>query len=165
MQKTLFLIRHAKSDWSVPGQKDIERELNSRGISDAPRMGAKMKVLGMQPDLILSSPSVRTRMTLEFITEQIDYDLETVQWEDDIYEASVRTLLRIINELPEDKKMVAIVGHNPGLTFIAEYLTSEILGNVPTCGIVEILFDNMKWEEVSQNTGSMKKFIFPKKDL
>lgn len=165
MQKTLFLIRHAKSDWSIPGQKDIERVLNSRGISDAPRMGAKMKALGMQPDLIISSPSVRTRMTLELITEQMDYDFEAIQWEEDIYEASVRTLLRIINELPPEKQKVAIVGHNPGLTFIAEYLTGDILGNVPTCGMVEILFDNLKWEEVSQNTGQMKKFIFPKKDL
>jgi phosphohistidine phosphatase len=165
MQKTLYLIRHAKSDWSVPGQKDMERELNSRGISDAPRMGAKMKELGMQPELMISSPSVRTRMTLEFMTEQMDYDFEAVHWEEDIYESSVRTLLRIINELPEEKQRVAIVGHNPGLTYLAEYITGDILGNIPTCGIVEIQLENLKWEEVSQNTGSLKQFIFPKKDL
>lgn len=165
MYKTLFLIRHAKSDWSVLGQKDFDRTLNARGISDAPRMGAKLKSLGLVPEWIISSPSERTRMTLEYMTEQMAYPLEKIEWVEDIYEASLRTLLRVINELPEEKQSVAIVGHNPGLTFVAEYLTGEVLGNIPTCGVVVLQWESMSWENISQNTASMKHFLYPKKDL
>jgi phosphohistidine phosphatase SixA len=39
--KQLFLIRHAKSDWTNPELKDIERYLNERGYSNANMMAAK----------------------------------------------------------------------------------------------------------------------------
>src|SRR6185369_7303374 len=38
--KTLILMRHAKSAWNDPQQKDIDRPLNGRGRKSAPRMGA-----------------------------------------------------------------------------------------------------------------------------
>ena len=37
--KTLIVMRHAKSDWSVAGQEDFDRVLNKRGRGDLARMG------------------------------------------------------------------------------------------------------------------------------
>ena len=39
--KQIFLIRHAKSDWTNPELKDIERYLNERGYSNANMMASK----------------------------------------------------------------------------------------------------------------------------
>lgn len=162
MGKTLILIRHGKSDWSDGGEKDFDRGLNQRGNMDAPRMGGKLKEMGIMPDLIVSSPALRTTLTAEYICEQIKYPFENVDFQEDIYEASVRTLLKVVNELNDDHNTVVIVGHNPGFTYLAEYLTGNEIGNIPTCGIVELSIELDKWEMVSQHTAQVKSFIYPK---
>lgn len=162
MGKTLILIRHGKSDWSNNGEKDFDRPLNNRGNMDAPRMGGKLKDMGIMPDLIVSSPALRTTLTAEYICEQIGYPYEQVDFQEDIYEASVRTLLKVVNELSEKHHTVIIVGHNPGFSYLAEYLAGTVIGNIPTCGIVELEFDLETWAMVSQNTAMLKSFIYPK---
>ncbi len=57
--KTIYLIRHAKSDWDNPLLQDIERPLNERGYADANVMGTRLKT----PGLIISSPAVRALST------------------------------------------------------------------------------------------------------
>ena len=37
--KTLYLVRHAKSDWGDQSLADFDRPLNKRGKKDAPFMG------------------------------------------------------------------------------------------------------------------------------
>jgi phosphohistidine phosphatase len=165
MAKKLFLVRHAKSDWSISGQKDIDRELNVRGMNDAPRMGRKLRELNVKPDLIISSPANRAKHTAEFIAEQLQYDTDKILLHQEIYEASVRSLLGVINDLPDNCNIVMIVGHNPTFTYIGEYLTKQNLDNVPTCGVVHIEFEIDSWKEVSEGNGILKMFIYPKNTL
>jgi phosphohistidine phosphatase len=165
MVKNLFLVRHAKSDWSVPGQKEFDRELNGRGISDAPRMGKKLYEMDVRPELIISSPALRAKLTAEFICEQLRYDTEKIIFNEEIYEASVRSLLAVINDLPDEYNKVMIFGHNPGFTDLAEHLTKTPIGNIPTCGAVSIEFQVDSWKEVSGETSILKWFIYPKKVL
>lgn len=162
MTKTLLLIRHAKSDWSVSGQKDFDRALNARGIMDAPRMGSKLHELGIKPDLVISSPARRTTSTAEYICEQIQYPIEKIDFQEDIYEASVRTLLKVVNGLHDKENIVILIGHNPGFSYLAEYLTGTVIGDVPTCGIVELEFNFDSWKLVSQNTATLKRYVYPK---
>ena len=61
----LFLLRHAKSPPAVPGQKDFDRPLAARGRAAAPAVGRHMADKGYLPDLVLCSPSARTRETLD----------------------------------------------------------------------------------------------------
>jgi phosphohistidine phosphatase len=162
MTKNLFLVRHAKSDWSVSGQKDFERQLNGRGLNDAPKMGRKLYEMGMKPDLIISSPAVRARLTAELIAEQLKYDTDKIVFNEEIYEASVRSLLKVINSIDDKNQTVIIVGHNPTFTYIAESLTKREIGNIPTCGAVQIEFNLNSWKEVSEGTGTMKSYNYPK---
>jgi phosphohistidine phosphatase len=162
MAKNLFLVRHAKSDWSVSGQKDFERQLNGRGLNDAPKMGRKLYEMGMKPDLIISSPAVRARLTAELIAEQLKYDTDKIVFNEEIYEASVRSLLKVINSIDDKNQTVIIVGHNPTFTYIAESLTKREIGNIPTCGAVQIEFNLNSWKEVSEGTGTMKSYNYPK---
>lgn len=165
MSKSLYLVRHAKSDWSIPGRKDFDRDLNTRGINDAPKMGGKLAELGVSPGLIISSPAVRAKATAEYIAEQLGYDTEKIDFNEEIYEASLRTMLSIINNSDEQCNSIMMFGHNPGVTYLAEYLTKENLGDIPTCGVVAIEFETETWKEVSGDTGKLKWFIYPKKDL
>ena len=160
--KSLLLVRHAKSDWGDNTVKDFDRELNLRGRRTAPKMANHLKVDGFMPDLILSSPAQRAKCTTRHIMEQLDFDTDKLLFENDIYEASVRVLLRIINELPDNCDTVALVGHNPSLSYLAELITEENIGNIPTFGVVKINFDFGQWKMVSQATGELEYFIYPK---
>jgi phosphohistidine phosphatase len=162
MIKNLFLVRHAKSDWSVSGQKDFERQLNGRGLSDAPKIGRKLYEMDVKPDLIISSPAERARLTSELVAEQLKYDTDKIVFDPDIYEASVRSLLNVINGIDDKYKNVIIFGHNPTFTYIAESLTKKEIGNIPTCGAVHIEFNIKSWKEASEGTGNLKSFIYPK---
>lgn len=64
--KKLVLIRHAKSDWSNPFLEDFDRGLNKRGLKDAPFMAKVLEKKDIKPDLIICSPSLRTKLTSEY---------------------------------------------------------------------------------------------------
>ena len=68
--KTLLILRHAKSSWKDPALADHDRPLNKRGKSDAPRMGALMRQLGLIPELILSSTAKRAYITAEAAADE-----------------------------------------------------------------------------------------------
>ena len=165
MSKSLYLVRHAKSDWTIPGTKDFDRDLNSRGMTDAPKMGSKLFDLGVKPEIIITSPAVRAKATAEFIAEQLKIDPANILFDENIYEASLRTLLGVLTSFEDKYSQIMLFGHNPGFTYLAEYLTKEVLGDIPTCGVVAIEFNIEKWAELSGGTGNMKFYIYPKKDL
>ena len=71
--KKLFLIRHAKSSWEDLRLDDFDRPLNKRGEKDAPFMAELLKEKNIIPDLIISSPSLRTKLTAEIIAEKIGF--------------------------------------------------------------------------------------------
>ncbi len=162
MTKRLVLVRHAKSDSSDPGQKDFDRLLNVRGFQDAPRTGARLVELGVKPDAVFSSPAMRARMTSEFVCEQLKYDVNEVVYDEELYEASVRSLLNFINAIEDKNSTVLMFGHNPTYTYIAEALSGKEIGNIPTCGAVSLTFEVESWSEVSAGLANLEWFIFPK---
>ncbi|HTF80468.1 MAG TPA: histidine phosphatase family protein [Cytophagales bacterium] len=162
MTKILYLLRHAKSDWSVNGQKDFDRELNQRGYYDAPIMGVRMYELNVRPEMIFCSPAKRTVLTCEYVCERIQYNIENVTFDEDLYEASSRTLLQKINTVDDQLNDVMFIGHNPTHTYIAEYLTGKELGNIPTSGCLKISFEIDSWAAITKDLGKLEWFIFPK---
>jgi phosphohistidine phosphatase len=162
--KTLFLIRHAKSSQAEPGMKDFDRPLNDRGKKDAPLMGKILHQKKIKPDLLISSPAKRALSTAQKIAKEIDYPKAKIKKEAKIYEASVKTLLHIVNEIEDKNKNVFLFGHNPGFTDFLNYLTGDVIENIPTCGIAEIKFDADSWSEISRDTGKLVYFDSPKKN-
>ncbi len=69
--KKLYLIRHAKSDWSVASQNDFERGLNARGQKAIVTMAKVLNERGIIPDLILSSSATRARLTAKGLAKNI----------------------------------------------------------------------------------------------
>jgi phosphohistidine phosphatase len=161
--KKLTFIRHAKSDWSMGNQKDFDRKLNDRGLRDAPRMGFRLNEMGFNPQMIFCSPAQRTTETVELLLEQLKaYPIEKVEFVEQIYEASVRSLFEFVNAISNDFDDVAVIGHNPALTYLAEFLTNEVLENIPTAGVVQMIFPFDDWKMLSKGTGNLEFFIYPK---
>ena len=143
--KTLTLLRHAKSSWKDASLQDLERPLNSRGQRDAPVMAERINQAGIRPSLILSSPAVRSWITAKTIAHEIGYPIEFLQQEDRLYNASVKSLLKVIAEQDTGFNNLMVVGHNPGLTDFANYLIPDLTDNIPTCGFVSFEIDRDDW--------------------
>lgn len=162
--RTIVLIRHAKSSWDHPELSDIQRPLGERGIKDAPLMGQKLKEKKITFDLIIASPSQRTRETIRAICKEIGYPEDKIVWDSSLYLSSLSNLKRIINELDNSINTVALVGHNPCTTSaVNAFQSDEIIDNVPTTGIVSISFCCETWKKVFEKNGHLNYFIYPKK--
>lgn len=162
MAKQLLLIRHAKSDWNNAGLRDFDRPLNKRGNANAPEMAVRMLKQNIIPDLMVSSPALRAITTAKYFAKTWGIDSAKIQLEKTIYEANIKALLQVVNQLDNQANQVALFGHNPGLTDFANYLSNANIFNMPTCSIVMIAFSIENWNEVSADTGSLVFFDYPK---
>jgi phosphohistidine phosphatase len=145
MSKSLFLLRHGHALEKTADQKDTDRELSPIGLQNASRMGMKLLDDEQKFDLILSSTAVRALTTASLVAEQVGYDPSRIHQNKEIYDASVRTLLQVVNRLKEEWNSVLIVGHNPSMSYLAEYMSDAEVGNLATCGLAHFSF-TMSWE-------------------
>ncbi len=166
--KTLTLFRHAKAgDKENPSVEDFDRPLAGRGLKAAARMGAAMRDWRLWPDLILCSPSVRTRQTLVLAQAMAWDDPPETRFEKKIYEANPETLLKLARDAPEDAEHVMFVGHNPGLQDLAATLAKpgpereQIMEKLPTGSVVSLKFDRPRWKDIKSGGGRVALFLTP----
>jgi len=159
--KKLLLVRHAKAEKISPNQKDFDRELANRGLMDAPRIAQTIYNEGIVPQLLVSSPAVRAISTAFYFAEQFKIDTTAILQNEDIFEASPGALLKIVNQFSDEVEFIAMFGHNPGFSYLAEYLTGYDIGEIPTCGAVLLHFEVESWSHISQNTGTLHQHWYP----
>ncbi len=163
--KTLIIIRHAKSSWEDMTLSDFDRPLNNRGKRDAPAMGELMKKLKVIPQLMISSPAKRAKATAFEIAEKLGINEKDIVLNENLYHAATSEILRIASMVDDNIEKIVIVGHNPGLTYLANTKTGAYIDNIPTSGIVGIKFDIDSWKEVEDAQGVLAFFEYPKKSL
>ena len=165
MNRRLLLIRHAKSSWDDASLSDRERPLAGRGRKAAERMGAHLRSEGLRPDVVLSSPSMRTRETLELL----EFSGAEVTYLDGLYGAGASDLLASAREVRDDAGVVAVVGHNPGIQDLSIELASDdaaaravrLRQKFPTCAVA--IFDvDGAWRDVATGRVRLASFVVPK---
>jgi phosphohistidine phosphatase len=161
--KTLFILRHAKSNWDNADLSDFDRPLNERGLKAAPFMGGVMKKNQFLPDLILSSPAKRAEQTAYLVKEAAGIASE-IKFDERIYEASPARLLEVIGEQNENSDSILLVGHNPGLEGLLRALTGK-MQPMPTAALAVIDLQADKWSEINSSTGNLRILIRPKEVL
>lgn len=174
MTKTLLVMRHAKSSWDLAGQKDFVRPLNKRGRQAASLMGQFLQEQKLEPDFILSSPAQRTRETLEKLRPFLSSATQ-VSFSPALYLASARLIRAEIASVPDHVNRLMILGHNPGLWDLSQFLWSKIAdsptaGNIshpllekfPTAAIAHFECPLDHWADLSENTARLCGFYRPK---
>lgn len=161
--KQLLIVRHAKSDQNNASLNDFDRPLNDRGHKNAPEMAERLIKQDLIPQQIVSSPALRALSTAHYFADTLGITRDKIIKEENIYEASATTLLKIINGFDEQSDFTALFGHNPGLSEIAEQLTGNPeLYNLPTTGMALIEFPVDQWSMVSRGTGKLLLYDYPK---
>ena len=161
--KTLYLLRHAKSDWGNSDLLDIDRPLNERGYSDAVRMSQFLKENKVSPDLIISSPAIRAISTALIFTRNLDYNTSEIAIQPDLYESSLKKHLSCISKIDSKHKSAMLFAHNPFISETANTLTDALNTEMQTCAVVGISFDDCnEWSDVAKIKGKLELYEFPK---
>lgn len=160
--KFLYLIRHAKSSWADPGLTDHDRPLNKRGKRDIPVMGRRLVSYDPHPEMIISSTAKRARKTARGIGSALGFGKNEIILLESLYTFSSEQLITVIRSVHESINVLAVVGHNYGLTDCAESLCGKDLGNIPTCGVVLMEFQLSDWKQLSSGKGRLIRFDYPK---
>ncbi len=160
--KKLYIVRHAKSDWSNLRISDFDRKLNDRGLKDAPKMGRVLLQKKITIDLIMSSTAIRAAQTTECIANEIKYDLKKISWIATLYHASVDEITNQIINVDEKFDNIMIVCHNPGITHFVNAQNGFITENVPTCGIILFEINTDNWKNFKESEKKILSFDFPK---
>lgn len=162
MTKQLILIRHAKSEPRNAGLCDFNRVLNEIGVTNARQVAKNLLKLKTKPDFIISSPAVRALTTAKIFGDKWGISEQNIEQEKAIYEANEYNLLKLINSFNDEHNCIALFGHNPGISNLANLLCNKHVYNLPTCGVVVLQFSFESWNLISTNTGNILLFDYPK---
>lgn len=167
--RRLMLLRHAKSDWSSPGTRDRERTLAARGREAAPHIGAYMAAHALVPDLVVCSTADRARQTWDLVAPAFSPAPRTIH-DERIYNAEHDAILDVIKQTPDTVHALLVVGHNPGLKDLAEFMVAtgdlemrqQLSEKLPTGALVVIDFPVIRWERAKAHSGRLDRFITPR---
>jgi phosphohistidine phosphatase len=117
----LILMRHGKAEARAESGEDFDRRLSERGVAEAAAMGRTLAEFGLVPDLVLVSPSARTRDT--WAAAAAAFPQVPARIEETLYHADQGQIRRLAEQAGGGTVM--LVGHNPGLQDLAIRLLSE----------------------------------------
>ncbi len=128
----LYLIRHGIAEDKGLGIKDEERSLTKEGRQKTEKVAQQLVKLGLNFDLILTSPLVRARQTAEIlIAEKL-----SSQSEESSHLAPGGQISSWLKDWLEPRNysqntQLALIGHEPDLTIWAEILLwGEVKGSL-----------------------------------
>lgn len=122
----LYIIRHAIAVDEVTSDhaSDSERPLTDKGRKKMRQIAKALRHLGVELDLILSSPYVRACETAEILADVFKMKREIVFSDHLIPDGNPELLIGEINE-KHTVDSLAIVGHEPHLSSLIGQLTAE----------------------------------------
>jgi phosphohistidine phosphatase len=164
--KRLYLLRHAKSSWDDPTLADHDRPLAPRGRRAAKVMAKHLARKGIAPELVLCSPSRRTRETLTRIVPGLGKNAN-LRIEAELYAASAAALLEVLHEVPDEVESVMLIGHNPGIQDLGLSLarpgskSARVRNKFPTAALATLEL-NGSWRELAPGSAELVSFVKPK---
>lgn len=159
----LVLLRHGKSSWDDARLDDFERPLAPRGLRNVPEMGRRLARRGIVPDLVVSSPAVRALATARGVAREIGYREDRIREAPELYLATPDEILAVIRATPAAVGALMVVGHNPGLTELANRLDDIRLDNMPTAAMLCVEFEASTWSDIRPDEAELCWFDYPKK--
>ncbi len=165
-QIELSILRHAKSDWDQ-SCSDFDRPLNGRGRRDAISIGQWLGTKQYHPDAIYSSPAQRAAETARAVCAGTGIGTDTIHWDEQLYLASLETLLQVIANIPATQRRVLLIGHNPGLEDLLQFLSPDAdqyvhRGKLLTTATFAQLSISGSWIQLKRHCAELEQFIRPR---
>lgn len=153
-ERHVYVLRHAKSSWDDPFLSDAERPLSARGRAAVGTLRKHFESIGLSVQVVLCSPSRRTRETWAGVADAVGGDPE-VRFVGVVYGGTTSTLINLLRTMREDVTSVLLVAHNPGCEDLVGTLTGAPLpGGMPT-GAFATLTLGVGWLELGPGTANL----------
>ncbi|MBT8439105.1 MAG: NUDIX domain-containing protein [Gammaproteobacteria bacterium] len=145
---------------------DIDRELRDKGKRNAQRIGIWLARHNKLPDLVIASPATRARRTAEKTCKTAGLSGDKVKTDERIYQSGVNELLEVLRELDGKYKRVLLVGHNPSLEMLLDYLCWNKVprrdkGGVLSPASLACLKLDVSWRKLEKATAELEQIIYP----
>jgi len=119
----LYIVRHGDAVELPPQGQDADRSLSERGFKEMRLVGEGLRRLGVQVDVILTSPYLRARQSAELIASALGKEGQ-VQARDELAPGCDLSRLRAALSSFADVGSVMVVGHQPDCGAIVDELCS-----------------------------------------
>jgi len=159
--KTLYLLRHAKSDWENAFEGDHERTLAPRGIKAAERVGRMLATAGEIPDRVLTSSAVRARSTVELAAESGGWKSPQIVVPE-FYGSEPDIVIERVCREADDAQSLLLAGHEPVWSATASELIGGGMLRFPTAALARIDLAIDLWSELQQDRGQLVWFVIPR---
>jgi phosphohistidine phosphatase len=165
--RTVILLRHGKSSWSDSTLADIDRPLAPRGERASRKLAKYIRRKRIRPALVLCSPALRTRQTLEAVEASLGKRC-VVEIVPQLYAASEHELLERLQALPEPARSVMLIGHNPGLQDLALVLASrgpylpQLEEKFPTGALATLVVRSASWSALGPGEAELVDYVVPR---
>lgn len=126
----LLLVRHADA---LPGEPDAMRALSPGGREAARQLGERLRVDGVRPTAILTSPLLRARETGDALAAALDCQAEP---NDALAPGATADSVR--SAVAGRGETVIVVGHQPDCGRIAAELGDGTEPAFPPAGVAEL---------------------------
>jgi phosphohistidine phosphatase len=151
--KRLTLMRHANAEWNDAAIVDFDRPLNRRGSSEVQAMSRRLTGLHLVPSVILTSTARRARQTATILAKELGIAARLVRSEESLYLAAAPEILRVVLTIGPRVPHLMIVGHNPGISEVAQLLVpGPHVQELGTAAVCSITFDAGSWAGVGVET-------------
>jgi phosphohistidine phosphatase len=146
--KRLTLMRHANAQWKDPQISDFDRPLNRRGLNEAEAMSRRLIELKLIPTIVLTSSARRALQTAEIVARELGVPPRNMRTDESLYLAAAADILRVIHTTGPRIPHLMIVGHNPGITDIVNFLAPTSHVDLATAALCSLTFDARSWADV-----------------
>ena len=159
--RTLYLMRHAQSDWGASFGSDHERPINGRGRGAAAAMGLWISGTGRIPDQVTCSTAMRARMTAEIAQTAGEWSA-ALRFEEALYEAHPTAIFHVIGAMDDSVGTAMLIAHEPGMSATLSLLLGDAPVKFPTAAAacVELAIDS--WSHVEPACGRLLWFLPPR---
>ena len=165
MKKIIF-IRHGRAEDPASEITDFERSLTIKGKTISKLMAGKLKERENFHGIMITSPAFRALETAYIFAGEFGIEPEKVIINSILYyKMNFHYLPEILSLASEDTDSIALFGHNPSFTEIADSLCKGGCDFMPKCGIIGLSFNISTWSEIKHNTGKLEYFLKPEKIL
>lgn len=111
----LYLLRHAHAEPSGFGYSDFDRPLDARGQGEGRAVAAYLHNKAIIFDFVMCSAALRVQETLEPLRPLIGTN--NIEISENFYNISENKILDHLQQIPEDRRKILYMGHNPGIAF------------------------------------------------
>ncbi len=153
----LYFLRHASAGQRLANaKKDEKRGLDKDGVEQCGYVGRGLAALGVQAEVIVSSPLKRATQTAALVGNEMGYEGKVVVDSALRQQASFSDFQKMLEKYARQDSMM-VVGHNPNL--------SEFLGRVIADSgeaVIDLKKGAVAKVEMRRNSGSLSWCVTPR---